>query len=201
MQVPGRGARIRPGLVWVVAGLMVAAVAGLAVAALTGGMPGGSSTQPTDSKLAGLTLAKPLMNGRRVSLASAPRLVGFSVPVPATSIASRADLTATWAVANRRQVALVFDRGAVTIMMKRAGYRDPARQYRTYVIENHVTAAVGRVHGQPVLVISRHTDRRHDNPAWVEFDVHGTDVNVTSARYSAAQLLRVARSMTQTAGA
>ena len=51
--------------------------------------------------------------------------------------------------------------------MAPAAYRNALHDFRKFIAQNHVTAAIGRVQGQPALVITRHTDRCGSNPAWV----------------------------------
>jgi hypothetical protein len=97
---------------------------------------------------------------------------------------------------NRRQVALVFDNGKVEITMAPAQYRNPLRNFRAFIAENRVTAAIGQVNGQPALVITPKTDATtHSNPAYVEFDRNGIDINISSHTYGTGTLLAIASSM------
>lgn len=195
MRFPWRGIRIRSAAVWVISSWILAAVAGFAIVGAMRGAPQGSHSKSGGATLAGLSPANPLLDGQQISLASASGTVGFDVPVPDTVVASKANLTATWAVAARQQVALVFDQGELTIVMKPAVYQDPASDYQTFVAENNAKAVVGQVNGQPVLVISPDTDCAQANPAWVEFDLNGVDISIFSASYSTDQLVDVAASM------
>jgi hypothetical protein len=138
-----------------------------------------------------------LIDGQQVSVADAASVAGFDIPVPDTTVAGPGNLTATWAAADRRQVALVFDQGKVDVVMQPAVYKDPASEYNTFISENNAKAAIGDVNGQPALVISPDTDSNQTNPAWVEFDLNGTDINIFSVGYTTDQLLAVADSMAQ----
>jgi hypothetical protein len=53
--------------------------------------------------------------------------------------------------------------------------------------------------GLPTLVIQPRTDYYHANPAWVEFDLKGVNVDIFSTSYSSRQLLAVADTMAPSA--
>jgi hypothetical protein len=191
--------QVRHAAVWIVSSWVVVTVVGLTIAGVTTG----SGAGPVDRRatplnqhgtLAGLGPARPLLGGERITPAHSSSLVGFNVPVPNTSIANSGNLTATWAVASRRQVALVFDRGKLDVVFKPAIYKDAASEYRTFICENG-GATIGRVNGLPALVIEPRTDYYHTNPAWIEFDLKGVNVDVFSHDYSPRQLLAVADSI------
>jgi hypothetical protein len=78
-----------------------------------------------------------------------------------------------------------------------AAYQDPTSEYEAFAAEDNAQSAVGQVDGLPALVISPDTDCGQSNPAWVEFDLNGIDINVFSAGYSDDQLLDAADSMVQ----
>jgi hypothetical protein len=143
----------------------------------------------------GLSLTKPLMNAQKVTVGTAQVAVRFGVPMPDTAIANTNNLTQTWTNKLLRQVALVFGHGKVTIMMWPATYRSPRIEYQSYIAENDVKAHLGVVHDLVALIITPHTDASHSNPAWVEFDENGVDVNLVSANYGTRVLLTVAESM------
>jgi hypothetical protein len=111
--------------------------------------------------------------------------------------ASQANLTQTWVDSHAKQVALVFDRGAVDIEMWPwpAYYPDPATRFQQLSTSISATAAVGQVNGQPALVIQPNTDSNKANRAWVEFDLSGIDINVSSSTYSTDELLKIAESL------
>src|SRR6266702_101312 len=195
-----RRLRVRSAAFWIISSWIGATAAGLTIAGVAeGGVAGGHHAVPRGGTLAGLSAAHPLLGGQPVSVTDAARVVGFDVPLPDASIANQGNLTATWAVAARQQVALIFDQGKLTIMMQPADYQDPAGEYQAFIPENNAKAAIGDVGGQPALVISPNTDYYQSNPAWVEFDLNGTDINVVSASYSTDQLLEVADSVAQAA--
>ncbi len=200
MNLPRRPLRAQP-TVWVISGWLTVTITGLAIVGLAGGARSGTlgNSSHTGGTLVGLSAAYPLMGGAQVPLSSLTDLVSYSVPVPSTSIANQNNLTGVWAVASRRQAALVFDQGALTIVFKPAAYQDPTAQYQTFVSENNVESSIDQVNGLPALVISPDTDCAKSNPAWVEFDMSGTDVSIFSSTYSADLLLDVADSMAQPA--
>ena len=146
------------------------------------------------SKVTSLTHTGPLAEGRKTTVTNAQSIAGYTVPTPDDPAASAANLMQTWAN-SQRQVALVYAGGKITITMAPAAYRNALHDFRKFMAQNHVTAAIGRVRGQPALVITRHTDRCGSNPAWVEFDQHGIDINLTSGNYATSTLLAVAESM------
>jgi len=67
--------------------------------------------------------------------------------------------------------------------------------FKAFIAENNATAAMGQVNGQPALVIEPNTDAPRSNPAWVEFNRNGIDINVVSSSYGTDTLLAVADSM------
>jgi hypothetical protein len=191
-----RRPQIRSGLFWIISSWTVATAIGLAIAAVMTGASEGR-TPVRGGTLAGLSPTQPLLGGQQIALANASSAVGFSVPIPDTQVASRGTLTATWAVASRQQVALVFGQGALTATMQPADYKDPASEFSAFVSETNSQASLGKVDGLPTLVITPGTDYYKTNPAWVEFDLNGIDINIFSASYSTDQLLAVADSMVQ----
>ena len=93
------------------------------------------------------------------------------------------------------EVALVFDGGKVTVMMWRAIYRDPVSFFKKSRAGINAKTAIVKVNGHPALVVTPHTDPVNPNPAWVEFDWSGIDVNIVSATYGTSALIAVAASM------
>lgn len=168
-----------------VAGLVISIVMTRSSPASTGQAPG---EPPTN-------WAQPLIHGEKTTVAGAQAAVGFTVAVPNDPAASRGDLTQTWVEAQPREVALVFDRGKVDIMMGPAIYRDPASFFKKFSAEMDAKTAIMQVNGHPALVITPHTDPNNPNPAWVEFDRNGIDINIASTAYGTSVLLRIADSM------
>jgi hypothetical protein len=135
-----------------------------------------------------------VFNGRKTTtVTDAETVVGYPVPLPDTSAASRANLDEVWVNAGRC-VGLVFA-GKITITMAPAIHPDPGLAFERFVAENNVIAEVGRVHGEPALVITPNTDAYASNPAWVEFCRDGISISVHSHHYGTAALLAVADSM------
>lgn len=114
--------------------------------------------------------------GKMTTVAGAQSIAGYPVPTPDAPAASRADLTQVWA--DGQQVALVFAGGKVTITMAPATYADAAAWFRKLLREISARATIGHVHGAAALVITPDTDACAPNPAWVEFDRGGIDINV-----------------------
>jgi hypothetical protein len=143
----------------------------------------------------------------RTTVAGAQAAVGYPVPVPSTAAASRANLTQVWVSSTRhiprkwRQVALVFDKGKVDILMHRATYRSALHYFHAFVAERSqnggVTAEIGQVNGRPALVIWPGTDYSHSNPSAVSFWRHGVFISIygNARAYGTHTLLAVAESM------
>lgn len=169
-------------------------------ATAAGSDPMRAGTLPVRSNLRPGTLPvrnnEPLIGGRKMTVADARTATGYPIPLPDTSVASQANLTQTW-MDSKHEVALVFDNGKITITIARAIYKDPTQRFETFIRETrgYGKASMGRMHGQPVLVIEPNTDAPKSNPAWVEFYRDGIDINVYSHDYGTATLLEVASSM------
>jgi hypothetical protein len=141
------------------------------------------------------SLQNPLIVASRVSLDAARRLVKFPVPEADINVAKPANLTGVWFSHSLRAVALVYGSGDVAVTMTRAEYSDPRANYSTFLRENHATAKLSTVNGHVALVISPHSDAAKTNPAWVEFDDRGIDINVISATRGTPTLMMVAQSL------
>jgi hypothetical protein len=138
--------------------------------------------------------ADPLPGGRRATVAGAQSAAGFPVLVPHDLALSPAHATHVWV--SNQAVAFSYARGKITITMTPAAYADPLTWFHTFIAENHyVAAAIGQVNGQPALVITPDTDSCGGNPAWVEFDHGGVDIDLSSHDYGTTTLLAVADSM------
>jgi hypothetical protein len=200
------GIRRRPrwahGFLVVVAAWAITAVLGLVIASkVTGSGPASTSSARHTGGVPGLGIGNrdplgPPGPAKKTTVAGAQAAAGFPVPVPSDPAASRANLTQAWVATYERRVALVFDDGQVDITMAPAQYQDPLSQFRTFIAENKVTAAIGQVNGQPALVITPNTDAlTHSNSAYVEFGRNGIDVNIWSDTYGTDTLLAIASSM------
>lgn len=191
-----RPVRSRYGLLLVVTAWVVTSLMSLViVGAITGSGPW-SSAKSNAAQAIPRNAGQPLLVGRRTTIAGARVAVRYPVPLPDTSAAREANLTQVWVNSKLRDVGLVFGRGKITITLAPATYQDPAKFFEAYIRENQeVKSFMGRVHGQPALVISPHTARYNRNPAWVEFDSNGIDINIVSQTYGASALLDAANSM------
>jgi hypothetical protein len=163
-----------------------------AVVLVSGVMRSGGSREC--SRLGGPRNGSQLGLGRATTIAGAQDAAGFSLLVPQVPAARPANLIHVW-VDDRRHVALVFAAGKVTIMLARANYSDALADFRRFIVQNHVAASIGHVHNRPALVISPRTDVCGSNPAWVEFDHGGIDINIYSTSYGTDTLLSVADSL------
>jgi hypothetical protein len=132
---------------------------------------------------------------QQMSLRAARAVVEFDVPQPNVAVARPGNLTSVWVNRTTRQLALVYGGGAVTVVMARAPYSDARTEFSRFLRENHAKATLGSVRGTVALVISPDSDARRSNPAWVELDDRGVDVNVESATHGTAALLAVAESL------
>jgi hypothetical protein len=139
--------------------------------------------------------AGPLIGGRRTTVAGAQSAAGFPVLVPYDPAVSPARDTQTWV--SNQAVAFSYARSKINITMTLASYPDPLTWFHTFIAENHVAAAIGQVNSEPALVITPDTDECGGNPAWVEFDHNGVDIDLSSHDYGTTTLLAVADSMRQ----
>jgi hypothetical protein len=179
---------------WVTLAVAAVCCFGLTAAVVLGSgvLRSGGSTEC--SRISGPRNGSPLGPSRTTTLADAQAAAGFPVLVPHVPAARPANLTHAW-IDDRRHVALVFAAGKVTITLARANYSDALTDFRRFIAENHATATIGHVHRHPALVISPRTDICGSNPAWVEFDHRGTDIDIYSTSYGTQTLLSVADSL------
>jgi hypothetical protein len=140
--------------------------------------------------------SEPLIDGRKTTVAGAQEAAGYAIPLPHADTASNANLTQVW-IDGKREVALVYDSGKLTITMMPAISKDPEKRFQAFIKQSKdvVKAAMARVNGQPALAISPNTDPYNANAAWIEFYRDGTDINVFSHHYGLATLLAVAESI------
>jgi hypothetical protein len=138
--------------------------------------------------------AGPLPGGKLTTVARAQSIAGYPIPLPNVAAARPANLTQAWAN-GQRTVAQVFAAGKITIMLAPASYPNALAHFRQFIAQNHAAAAIEHVRGQPALVITAHTDACGSNPAWVEFDQSGADINIYSSTYGTGTLLSVAGSL------
>jgi hypothetical protein len=146
------------------------------------------------SKVAGPRNGSPLGLSKATTITGAQDAAGFPVLIPHVPAARLANLTRAW-VDNRGHVALVFASGKVTITLAPALYSDALTDFRRFIAQNHAAAIIGHVHRHPALLISPRTDSCGSNPAWVEFDHRGIDVDIYSSSYGTETLLSVADSL------
>lgn len=139
-------------------------------------------------------LVEPLVYEETTTVSGAQTALGVPMAMPVAAAASNSNLTHVW-MNGEHQVALVYDSGKLTIMMWPARYTDPLEEFESFISVTTATASITQVAGRPTLVIEPGTDAPRSNPAWVEFDRAGIDVNIVSDSYGTSTLLDVANSM------
>lgn len=145
-----------------------------------------------------VTPNRPLTNGTEVTLAEAQSGVDYQFGVPDTPAASSGNLTSVWLDSQSDNAAMVFNNGDVAVMLSRWSYpEDPASWFATIMQQNDATTSLQTVDGNVALVITPNTDYYQSNPAWVEFDLGGVNVNIISLTEDTATLLGVADSLVQ----
>jgi hypothetical protein len=143
-----------------------------------------------------INLAQPVIGGVQVgSVSQAQTMVDFPIPQPNVTVAGPRSLTATWVNPAANAVALVYGNGDIAVMMGPAQYTDPATAYSNMIASNNATASVEQIAGYSALVISPNTDASQSNPAWIQTDIHGIDVNIASFADGTGALSQVAQSM------
>ncbi len=148
--------------------------------------------------------SQPLRNAHMVTLAMAAKDLGFAIPMPNADSVIRVGGGATdhirlipgpvWV--SGPETALTFNGGTVTVLVGRATYKNPGKTFRTELAAIKVGhAAIGRVNNRPALVVQPRTDYTKSNPALVEFNLHGLDINVISTKYGTNLLIAIAESI------
>lgn len=150
------GIRVSRSFLWIAAGWAVTVVAGLIVIGPAARSHATPSAHPGALSLP--SLAQPFVSGQKSTVAAAQAAVGFPVPVPDVAAASGNNLSQTWLDIQQQQVALVFDGGKLTIMMRPASYKDATTEFQTFIAENDANVTIGQINGQPALVIQPETD-------------------------------------------
>jgi hypothetical protein len=148
--------------------------------------------------------SQPLRNAHRATLAKVGEGLGFAIPMPKVGSVIRVSgaapdrirLTAGPVWVSGPETALTFNRGTVTVLVGRATYKSPGRAFRTELAAIKVgRAAIGRVNSRPALIVQPRTDYTKSNPALVEFELHGLDINVISTRFGTNLLTAIAESI------
>jgi hypothetical protein len=142
---------------------------------------------------AGVSISQPLPGGQDMSLSQAKAAVNFPIPTPSTTGADASDLTDVSVSTAENEIALVYP--DLTVTMAPAVYDNALTNYTAFVAENNATASVSQLGSLPELVITPDTDGYSNNPAWIEFDLNGTDVNIMSQSQTTSELQSVAESI------
>ena len=144
----------------------------------------------------------PFPGGYRTTLARAHSAVDFPVPVPHSTAAGRRTLSGIWVSQDSQLVALVYGKGKIRILLERWPTtanpitQDPEMWFRH---QQHImlrnSARLGRVNGEPALIVRPHVDSCHTNPALVQFYWRGLEIDVSSTGYGTTELLKIGQSI------
>jgi hypothetical protein len=147
---------------------------------------------------------QPLRDAHVTTLRTARTLTGLAIPAPhlgtriwavpkgARTRSIRLSLSKVW-ISLRREVALVFNDGALTMLVGRAASADPVKVFRQDLAAIRVgRASIGTVDGQPAFIAQPRTDYIKSNPALVEFYLDGLDLYVLSTRLPLSLVIGVA---------
>lgn len=156
---------------------------------------GRSDSKPSNGVEPSWSFTHPMRVGEELPLSQATALMTYPVPEPDATLADSSNLTSAWVNTQLQAIDLVYGDGDILIMMSPATYADPTSDYTNFIASNNATASLSSVNGQPALVIAPDTDIKASNPAWVEFELNGTDINIESATESTTALLQVAQTM------
>ena len=143
----------------------------------------------------------PFPDGYRTTLARAQSAAGFPIPVPHSSLTGRT-VPEIWVGQGSPLVALVYGREKLKILLERwpisknQSMHKPEEWFRYQRgIMARNSATLGRVNGEPALIVRPHSDYCHSNPALVTFYRHGLEINVSSPDYGTTELLKIAQSI------
>ncbi|MHB8246560.1 MAG: hypothetical protein ACYDGN_14670 [Acidimicrobiales bacterium] len=122
--------------------------------------------------------------------------MNYPISQPDTPATNSSTLTSIILNSQTQQVALVYGNGNTTIMMQPAQYSDALANFESFVQQNPGIAVVSTIGSFPALEISGDAPAAPNlNPAWVEFDLNGVDINVVSYERTTSALETVAASM------
>jgi hypothetical protein len=144
----------------------------------------------------------PFPGGYRTTLIRAQSAVGFPVPAPHSAPAGRRALSGIWVSPDSRLVALVYGKEKLKILLQRwpttanpITHKPEEWFHHERDIMARNSAAIGRVNGQPALIVQRHAGPCGTSPALVEFYRRGLEIDVSSPSYGTTELLKVATSV------
>lgn len=201
----GRGRRMfRPPRRALIAGTVITGVTAIVVTLITVfssqsalvGSPQGACAVPYQNG------AVPFPGGYRATLAQAHSVVGFPVPVPHSYPAVRHTLSGIWVSQDSQLVALLYGKGKIKILLERWPTtanpitQSPEKWFRheqNIMVKN--SASIGRVNGEPALIVRPNIGPCHTNPALVEFYRRGLEIDVSSTDYGTVELLKIAQSI------
>jgi len=139
----------------------------------------------------------PIGGGRLVSLSTAEAEMGFALLMPASDLASRSNLVEVWSEPSEQEVGLVFESEGkrLIIDLYPAYLEDPKANYQAEIDLNLADQRLTEILGQPAIVTEPYTDVPKTNPAWLQFDLNGVDVNLFSYGFSTEDLIEVAQTL------
>lgn len=184
-------------------GTLFAVVSAIAVT-LTACSTGATSAERAAAGGAVVNWEQPLRDAKVTTLRAARVLTGLAIPTPrlgttiwavpqgAKRMSIRLFLSKVW-ISPRREVALVFNDGALTMLVGRATSTDPVKVFRRDLAAIRVgRASIGTVDGQPAFIAQPRTDYQKSNPALVEFYLDRVDLYVISMRLPISLVIGVA---------
>lgn len=146
--------------------------------------------------------AVPFPGGYRTTLAQAHSVVGFPVPVPHSPPAGQHTLSGIWVSQDSQLVALLYGKGKIKILLQRWPTtanpitQSPEKWFRhEQNIMARNSASIGRVNGEPALIVRPNIGPCHTNPALVQFYRRGLEIDVSSTDYGTAELLKIAQNI------
>lgn len=139
----------------------------------------------------------PIGGGRIVDLPTAQAEMKFDLLIPDSDVASRSSLTEVWSEPEEQEVGLVFQSGEnrLVVDLYPAYLEDPKANYQAEIDLHIAEQSLTEVLGQPAIMTEPYTDVPKTNPAWLQFDLDGVDVNLFSFEYSTAELVDVATTL------
>jgi hypothetical protein len=139
----------------------------------------------------------PIGGGRIVDIATAAAEIKFGLLMPSSELASQSNLATVWSEPDQQEVGLVFESGdkRLVVDLYPAYLEDPKANYQAEIDLHLADQRLIEVLGQPAIVTEPYTDAPKTNPAWLQFDLGGVDVNLFSYQYSTTDLIDVAATL------
>jgi hypothetical protein len=160
------------------------------------GPAGGGSDDSTVTPVQMATPSVPVLpGGERSDLAVASGSLSFAILVPDEAPATRDTLIDVWLDSSTNRVALEYAGGDVNIIEAPAAYSDATDYFRSILKDGGARESITSVQGFPALAIEGKTDAFSSNPAWLEVDFDGVDINIYSSVYTVGVLTQIGESL------